>query len=393
MASSHPKTLCVLSTAALIAALPASVSDASEVDVVSVTASSEIPPTFDRKAAYLIDGSGLNAAGQHTSAVEPNMWLSRGTAFGGDDLDPNVVFDLGAVYRLDELRVWNYNESPPNLTARGVNAVTVQYGTTPALGNTVAGITNFTQADGTNTYTGEIFDLTTGSPINARYVKFDIDSNHGGDNNFYGLSEVRFDARLNNVITGVTVEDFTSQLAGFNRNAVNVINGSGFDPSTGIHDTNATNMWLSDGDGVNENNEGENGLPTSISFDLGANYDLTALNVWNYNEAVQGLTSRGAREVSISVASGPFGSYVPIGLFEFDEAPGTTSDFGQLISLEDIAGTDNVRRIRFDINSNWGAANEYVGLSELRFSGRLVPEPTSLSLLALGGLALARRRR
>ena len=33
-------------------------------------------------------------------------------------------------------------------------------------------------------------------PFAARYIKFDIDSNHGGDNNFYGLSEVQFDGSL-----------------------------------------------------------------------------------------------------------------------------------------------------------------------------------------------------
>jgi hypothetical protein len=164
------------------------------INVASATASTEIGGNFNRKAAFLIDGSGLNGLGQHTDAVEPNMWLSQGTAFGGDDLDPFVIFDLGDLYTVDTIRVWNYNENPPNLTGRGVNAVSIEYGATASLGATVAGITNFTQATGSNTYTGETFDAF--GPFQARYIKFDIDSNHGGDNNFYGLSEVQFEGTL-----------------------------------------------------------------------------------------------------------------------------------------------------------------------------------------------------
>jgi len=156
----------------------------------NVTSSSEIGGGFNRQNDFIVDGSGLSG-GQHTTAVEPNMWLSTGDAFGGTDTDPWVQFDLGAVYTINSIHVWNYNESPPDLTDRGVNAVTIQYGTTLALGSTVPGITSFTKASGLGTYTGENFSGFT--PFNARYIKFDIDSNHGGDNNFYGLSEVQFD--------------------------------------------------------------------------------------------------------------------------------------------------------------------------------------------------------
>ncbi len=171
----------------------------------NVTASTEIPG-FNRLDNYLVDGSGLTG-GQHTAAVEPNMWLSAGTAFGGDDLDPFVIFDLGAVYTINSFHVWNYNEAPPNLTSRGVNGVTVEYGATAGLGSTVPGITNFAQADGLATYAGEDFSGFT--PFDAQFIKFDINSNHGGDNNFYGLSEVQFDGVLATV-----PEPATGTLAG-----------------------------------------------------------------------------------------------------------------------------------------------------------------------------------
>ena len=184
-----------LATLALIA-ISTPLTDAAliTIDPANVTASSEIPGPFNRQDDFIVNGNGLNGAGQHTAAVEPNMWLSTGTAFGGDDPDPSVIFNLGAVYTIDSFHVWNYNESPPNLTARGVNGVTVEYGTTPALGSVLAEVTSFTQADGTDTYTGENFSGF--APFVAQYIKFDILSNHGGDNNFYGLSEVQFDGTL-----------------------------------------------------------------------------------------------------------------------------------------------------------------------------------------------------
>lgn len=161
-----------------------------------VTASSEIPPNFDRRDDFIVDGSGLSA-GQH--AIGPpdgTMWLSTGTAFGGDDPNPFVIFDLGAVYTVNSFHVWNYNElaGATNLTGRGVNAVTVEYGLTTAFGSTIPGITNFAQADATPTYLGE--DFNSFAPFNAQFIRFDIDSNHGGDNGFFGLSEVQFNGDL-----------------------------------------------------------------------------------------------------------------------------------------------------------------------------------------------------
>ena len=173
----------------------------------NVTASSEIPPNFDRQDDFIVDGSGLSGGFHTNNGPDGTMWLSTGDAFGGEDLDPFVIFDLGEVYQINSFQVWNYNElaGSADLTGRGVNAVTVEYGLTAGLGSTVAGITNFARADATATYAGEVFDTFT--PFNARFIKFDIDSNHGGDNNFYGLSEVQFD--------GVVPEPTSLALLGF----------------------------------------------------------------------------------------------------------------------------------------------------------------------------------
>jgi hypothetical protein len=158
------------------------------IDPAAVTASSEIPG-YDRQDDYIVDGSGLTA-GEHGTTASGTMWESTGDGVGGIDPDPSVTFDLGAVYTINSFHVWNYNEGV-TFTPRGVNDVSVEYGITAALGSTVAGITNFAQATGAVDYTGEEFSTFT--PFSARYIKFDINSNHGDVvKSFYGLSEVQF---------------------------------------------------------------------------------------------------------------------------------------------------------------------------------------------------------
>ena len=203
------KILKTFIAAALVAAVTPMADGASIINIASgnVTASSEISG-FNRIDDHIVNGNGLTGTTHTNYPANGNMWLSTGDGrFGGTDTDPFVLFDLGAFYEIESFQVWNYNELDVggfNGTARGVNAVTVEYGDTAALGSTVAGITNFAKADATATYAGEIFNTFT--PFTARYIKFDIDSNHGGDNNFYGLSEVRF--------TGTLVPSPTAALAG-----------------------------------------------------------------------------------------------------------------------------------------------------------------------------------
>ena len=154
-----------------------------------VTSSTEISTCCaDRDPADLANGSGL-VGGLHD--VNPgNMWLSNGSGFGGVDLDPWVLSDPGAEYTISSFHVWNYNEAGAFAT-RGVNSVSVEYGTTPALGSTVPGIANFASATGAGGDPGENFSGF--APFTARYIKIDINTNHGDGNVFYGLSEVQFE--------------------------------------------------------------------------------------------------------------------------------------------------------------------------------------------------------
>lgn len=169
-------------------------------------------------------------------------------------------------------------------------------------------------------------------------------------------------------ITGVNINDFSSQLSGFGgRFASDTISGTGFIEGTGVHDTNAANMWLTDG--PFEADEGNDTVPSHISFDLGANYDLNSFKVWNYNENPPNLTNRGAKDVTVSVASTVNGAFTAVGNFVFNQAPATASDFGQVIDLSPFGAADDTRVIRLDITTNHGDAAGVVGLSEIRFDG------------------------
>ena len=156
---------------------------------VTATATSE---GGTRTAVHVVDGSGLTG-NQHSSYPHGYMWLSSNT------VPESIVFDLGAVYNVTQLHVWNYNEAGDwaggALVDIGSNAVSVTYGTTLSdftLGGStgkVGAITTFAKATGLATYTGETFSTS----FDARYVKFDIASNHGHPAyHNAALSEVQF---------------------------------------------------------------------------------------------------------------------------------------------------------------------------------------------------------
>jgi len=181
-------------------------------------------------------------------------------------------------------------------------------------------------------------------------------------------------------IIGVSINDVSTELS--SREAVNVLNGTGY--AAGVqatHTTSTSDMWLSQGT-YQGGTDTIGAYPNSfIEFDLGDNYDLSSFTQWNYNE--NNLSNRGANAVTISVATSLAGTFTSLGSFNFSQAPDDdTTAFGQDIDLSSFTAADNVRAIRFDVTSNHGGNFEFVGLSEVRFDGAVVPEPSSFALLA-----------
>jgi len=157
------------------------------IPVFSATATSSLGGTFNRMDAFAIDGSGLNVDGSHTTTPDGFMWLNNGSFTAPHDLEPEIVFDLGAEYVVDTMLVWNYNESTP---LRGVGTADIL----TAGADGVFSVLIENQAFDAATGTGDVdFHQTIDlAGVKAQFIKLDISANLGGDNDFVGLSEVQF---------------------------------------------------------------------------------------------------------------------------------------------------------------------------------------------------------
>ena len=149
-----------------------------------LTATASSSNSADMGPEKTIDGSGLNAADEHSTDPKA-MWLSAET--GPQPTWIQYAFDRA--YKLDQMLIWNSNQVLESILGIGARDVTVEY-STDAVEWTVLGDFEFTQARGEEAYTADTrvdFDGTM-----ARYVKLTMNSNWAGILPQYGLSEVRF---------------------------------------------------------------------------------------------------------------------------------------------------------------------------------------------------------
>ncbi len=141
---------------------------------------------WDLAASHVVDGSGLSG-GLHDVIAYPgsNSWQTisqSGTA--------NIVFDLGALYDLGSLHVWNLNFYAP-YNGRGAYSVDILTSTDNSVWSSTG---NYIFAMATGVTGDPGFDIDASAWDLARYVQFDIKSNWGGYDNagHVGLSEVQF---------------------------------------------------------------------------------------------------------------------------------------------------------------------------------------------------------
>jgi hypothetical protein len=134
-------------------------------------------------------------------------------------------------------------------------------------------------------------------------------------------------------------------------------------------------------------------IPQAITFDLGAEYQLDAAWLWNYNQSdTQGARSMGDFDIYVGGSGDSFASTLAKAGQSIADYP-TGSSPGLPEKVEFAAS--GVQYVRFEITGHsLVAPADTIGLSEVRFSG-VIPEPSTLILAMLGLLGLMgfRRRR
>jgi hypothetical protein len=348
---------------------------AAPVGGVGVSASSELfSGPFDRRASHLVDGSGLTGTA-HGTVPDGFMWLSTGNACcgGAPDLNPTLTFDLGSLYNVDFMKVWNYNEGSPNLTARGINTANILVAGNDAVFSPLIPNQAFNQAPGTNSDFSQVISL---SGVEARFVRL-AGMTHfpGGDNDFFGLSEVQFDGTPVGppppppypMIVPTYARASSEYPDG--RLAQHAVNGNGLVGRNHVNNPPSGNMWLTDG---------VDAAPT-FEIDLGGEFDLEDLRVWNYNENANAACclDRGVQTADIYVAGadGIYGATPALAGATFSRAPGTFSDFSEVTSL---AG-HRARYVLLQVTSNHGDP-DFTGLSEVKVTGDAVAGKSPLPM-------------
>jgi hypothetical protein len=151
--------------------------------------------------------------------------------------------------------------------------------------------------------------------------------------------------------------------------------------------------WLADYGGVYGNNG-------SILFTFDQNTSLEAMVIWNLSTAENPTAyGRGVRSATISYSTGADTSGVGSIIFDGTLAEavwsGTYTGTGYQNNINGLTA-QNVKAVKMAYTANYGSG-DYIGLSEVRFVGTAVPEPSTCASLfaglACGGYSLFRRRR
>jgi regulation of enolase protein 1 (concanavalin A-like superfamily) len=133
-----------------------------------------------------IDGSGLDAAGLLHGTTDTTMWVSNAAG----PKPAWIEYDFHRLYKLQEMWVWNSNQSLEPFAGIGAKDVTIEYATDANDWQVLSGVPEFARAPGT---VGYAHDTTVDfGGVAASKVKLTINSNWGGFMPQTGLSEVRF---------------------------------------------------------------------------------------------------------------------------------------------------------------------------------------------------------
>jgi hypothetical protein len=336
----------------------------------------------DRTADKLLDG-------QTSNLVASCEWLSQDQPGTVPTAVSNqwVRFDLGHVYTLTRLKIWNDNDWVPGVgdwTTRGAKSVLIQ--TSATLNGTYTTVPGITGWDVNGNLAPSPYEdpyvhpnvLVFPAGIKARYVRIFINSNYGisdigTSDKMVGLAEVEFwhnDPPWMAVIPSSNITASASSEYDGTRTAAKLLDGyTDMDyhhewlsaPQSGPQTPYVSNQW--------------------VRFDLGQAYTLLKMKIWNYNEWSGGdWTYRGVKGALIQTSDTLNGTYTTV--------PGITGwDLNGNLArspYEDPYVHPNVlvfpdsvkaRYVRILVKSNWDAdTGPFVGLVEVEF-WQIYPSP------------------
>ncbi|MHC4494194.1 MAG: discoidin domain-containing protein, partial [Planctomycetota bacterium] len=154
-----------------------------QVQNIIATASSS---AADKGPENTVNDSGLDSSGLHGNVGGGTMWLS-------DAAGPQptwIMFEFDTVHKLDEMLVWNSNESLESVIGLGFKEVTVEYSADGVDFMALGATHEFAQGPGSAGYASNTTIDMAG--VAARYVKLTANSNWAGILPQFGLSEVQF---------------------------------------------------------------------------------------------------------------------------------------------------------------------------------------------------------
>ena len=308
---------------------------------------------------WLISGGGLTGFGRgatHSNADGWNLfWHTSLYAISGEW----VEFDLGTTCDVTNALIWQLDQAGG--TGRGVQDFTIDVaGSDHVFTPYPAGTLKLARATGAPETPVQVVPLVAS---NIRYVRFNILSNWG-DSIVVGLGEVRFEGAPTEphstdlILAPVGATALTSHPDGDGYWPRYLIDGSGLSGlgrSATHTDAGAVNLFWHSAVGVDVSQQW-------VEFDLGMPYDVANALIWQL--AQENFTTRGVYAFTIKVA-GPdylFSTYSVNNWL--NQATGLPNEPVQVVPLV----ANNVRYVRFEIQSNWGSTQGIVGLSEVRFA-------------------------
>jgi len=316
---------------------------------------------------YMIDNSGMTGLGRDATHTNANAkWLFWHSAELTTVQNEWVEFDLGETYRVTNALIWQMAQA--DNTGRGVQSFSILVAGPDKVYTTVSVSNTLAKAGGAANEPVQAVPLVADD---VRWVRFNIHTNWGSSPIVVGLGEVRFEVYpvppqpepeqevlivAPNSATASTTYDMV------NYGPSLMIDNSGM-TGTGRDAThtnrNATMLFWHSAVGATVSQQW-------VEFDLLEVYDLTNALIWQL--AQTNLTTRGIKAFTLQTA-GEDQVFTTHSSAQLAQATGGPNEPVQIVPLS----VQNVRYVRFQIQSNWGAGG-IVGLSEVRFEAVGVSE-------------------